>query len=368
MKILILTTHLNVGGISSYILNLAKGLKAASVDVSIASSGGDVLNNLKQLNISHYFIDIDTKSELSPKIIKAAFVLKKLIRENKIDVIHSQTRVTQVLGVLVSKMTKITHISTCHGFYKFRLNRKIFPCFGKFVIAVSRQVKDELMAKLNIPEDKIKLIPHGIDIKKYAKEYWPEEKLELRKRLSINSDTFVIGAIGRLAPEKGHVFLVKAFFEVIKKHPNAQLVLVGEGRLKEELVNLVKEENLIDKVTFLGQRHDLENIYPVFDVFCFPSLRESFGFSVLEAFASGLPVIASNIGELRFLIEEGKTGFLCQPAKPTEIASKINYLIENREILAQMSNQAKKISSKDFSLERMSHDTISVYEQALRSK
>ncbi|MEW5758593.1 MAG: glycosyltransferase family 4 protein [Candidatus Omnitrophota bacterium] len=368
MKILIITSHLNVGGISSYIINLTKGLKQKGIDVVIASSGGDVIKNLEDLGARHFFIDIDTSSELSPKIIKCAISLSKLARQEKFDIIHAQTRVTQVLAALFSGISGISYISTCHGFYKFRLNRKIFPCFGKFVIAVSRQVKEELKNKLYIKEGRIKLIPHGIDIEKYSKNLSQVEKIRLREQLNLKPGSFVLGNIGRLSWEKGHKFLISAFSEVVKKHPDTELIIVGKGRLEQDFLAQVKNLGIENKVYFFGERRDLENIYPVMDIFCFPSLRESFGFSVLEALASGVPVIASDIGELRYLVEDGRNGFLCKPGDSKGLTLKINYLIENKNSLDQMKKEARSIASKDFSLLRMADDVISVYEQAIKTK
>lgn len=368
MKILLLTTHLNVGGISSYLVNLSNGLRLKGIKVIVASGGGALEDALEREGIGHYYLDIKTKSELSPKIIKAVFRLIGIIKKEKIDLIHAQTRITQVIAALVSKIIGVPYISTCHGFYKFRLNRKLFPCFGEVVIAVSRQVKDELENKLYIDQNKIRLIPHGIDIEKYSKAITLDEKNALKKKLNLKEDSFVLGSIGRFAPEKGHSFLISAFSLVANRHPNAELILVGEGRLKRDLLSQAKGLNLEGKIHFLGERYDLENIYPVMDVFCFPSLRESFGFSVLEALASGVVVVASNIGELKYLIEEGKNGFLCEPANPEALALKLNYLIENRDLLTQMSIEAKKITNKDFSIFRMAEDTIAVYKEAIKWK
>lgn len=118
MNILYLTNHLNVGGITSYVLTLAKGIKQKGHNVYIASSGGEVLSRFIEEGIIYLPIPIKTKSEISPKILVSMFKLSEAVRENRIDIVHSHSRTTQVLGCLLSRKTGAKHISTCHGFFK----------------------------------------------------------------------------------------------------------------------------------------------------------------------------------------------------------------------------------------------------------
>ena len=120
MKILLLTTHLNTGGIARYVISLAKALKHRGHTVFVASSGGDLEMTLVQEGIQHLFVDLRTKSELSPKVVKSFFGLKSFARKEGIDLIHAHTRVTQVLAALLSLYTKIPYVTTCHGFFRRR--------------------------------------------------------------------------------------------------------------------------------------------------------------------------------------------------------------------------------------------------------
>src|SRR3989338_11650593 len=141
MNILHIANHLNTGGITSYLLTLAKGMKERGHNIYIASSAGTKLKQFSEKGVNFISIPIKTKNELSPKIIFSMIKLSGIIKNNNINVIHTHSRTTQVLGCLLSKVTGVSHIFTCHGFFKRRIFRRIFPCWGKKIIAISEQVK-----------------------------------------------------------------------------------------------------------------------------------------------------------------------------------------------------------------------------------
>jgi len=128
MNILYLTTHLNVGGITSYLLTLAQGFRSRGHRVYIASSGGDTAIRFFQYGIIHFKIPIRTKSELNiVKLGMSAALLGRQMRHRDIDIIHSQTRVTQVLGCLVQRFLHAPHVTTCHGFFQSAYGAVHFP-------------------------------------------------------------------------------------------------------------------------------------------------------------------------------------------------------------------------------------------------
>src|SRR3990167_8758884 len=137
MRILLLTTHLNIGGISTYTVSLAKALKKKGHEGFVMSGGGMLMAELAQSGVSHINIDILTKSELSPKVFRAVLEISKIVKRTGIDIIHSQTRVTQVTGFFVSRLCGIPLVTTCHGFFNKNIGRIILPSWGERVIAIS---------------------------------------------------------------------------------------------------------------------------------------------------------------------------------------------------------------------------------------
>ncbi|MDD5238092.1 MAG: glycosyltransferase, partial [Candidatus Omnitrophica bacterium] len=140
MNILYLVNHLNIGGITSYSLTLSRGLIHRGHRVYVASSGTGLLSEFIKEGAFYIHIPIDTKQEVGPKIILSMFKLLPVIKKNNIDILHSNSRTTQVLGSLLSVFTGTPHVSTCHGFFKKRFFRRIFPCWGAKTIAISEPV------------------------------------------------------------------------------------------------------------------------------------------------------------------------------------------------------------------------------------
>jgi len=164
MNILFLANHLDTGGITSYLLSLGKGLKDRGHRVFVASSGGNRVTRFTEQGIIFIPIPIRTKSELNLfSIIPSLAILCRQVRENGIDCIHANTRVTQVLARLVSARTGIPFVSTCHGFFRPRFFRRRFPCLGRKVIAISDSVKGHLMDDFKVPEPAIRLVYSGVD-------------------------------------------------------------------------------------------------------------------------------------------------------------------------------------------------------------
>ena len=130
MNVLFLTTHFNTGGITSYILTLGDALVQAGHKVVVVSGGGDCESMLEKAGIRHVRANIRTKSEIHPKLLFSLSLINNLIAGEEIQIIHAQTRVTQVLAAWVSRMSGVKTVTTCHGFFKPRWFRKVFPCWG----------------------------------------------------------------------------------------------------------------------------------------------------------------------------------------------------------------------------------------------
>jgi len=357
MNILYLTNHLNVGGITSYVLTLAKGLKLKGHNIYVASSGGKLLAKFIQEGIVYIPIPIRTKSEISPKILISTFKLLDPIKQNRIDIVHSNSRTTQVLGCLISGFTDALHISTCHGFFKIRISRRVFPCWGRRVIAISEAVKNHLVKDFGVREEIISLIHHGVDVEKF--------KMDKKERLGADKEP-VIGIIARLSEEKGHTYLIEAMPEVISRFPQVQLLIVGEGRMKQRLVDLTKVLKLENNVHFLPSITDTQEVFGVMDIFVLPSLKEGLGLSLMEAMVSGLPVIASDVGGIKSLIQDGHNGLLVKPADDKELSSAIIELLRDPHRCGVLGNNARIFIKDNFSQEKMISQTERVYLKCLK--
>jgi len=359
MNILYLANHLNIGGITSYLLTLATGMKKRGHNVYIASSGGELLSRFIEQGIIFIPIPIRTKKEISPKILLSSLRLSKLIKNNSIDIVHSNSRTTQVLGCLLEKRTKAIHIFTCHGFFKNRLSRRLFPCWGKAVIAISEEVKEHLVKDLNAEEQNISVIYNGIDIEKFKSTAYGVRRTE-KMKFGLGEGP-VIGIIARLSDVKGHIYLIKAMKNVLESIPAAQLLVFGEGKMKEELDKAVKILAIERCVFFIDKVNDTREALSAMDLFVMPSLKEGLGLALMEAMAFGLPVIGSNIGGIRSLIIDGFNGLLVEPADVLQLSQAILDLLHNPDKAKSLGEKAQIFINQNFSQEKMLLKTEELY-------
>ncbi|MGD0336689.1 MAG: glycosyltransferase family 4 protein [Candidatus Omnitrophota bacterium] len=366
MKILYLANHLNTGGITSYLLTLTVGLKERGHTVYIASGGGEALPRFLKEGIIHIDVPLKTKKEIGLQVAYSILKLKSQIRENGIEIIHAHSRTTQVAGCILSRATGAHYLSTCHGFFKPRLLRKIFPCWGERVIAISQQVKDHLTSDFKINEEIITVIHNGIDIAGFA-DYAAGAKEELKARFGLTGSP-IVGIIARLSDVKGHAYLIQAMKAVLGRYPDAELFIVGEGKEKERLIKLVKALKIEGSVIFVPSVADTRDALSVIDIFVMPSLKEGLGLALMEAMASGLAVIGSNIGGIRTLIEDNVNGLLVLPQDVDGLAGAISGLIANPSKRASLGRAAQVFISRNFSQEKMVSETERVYLECLSAK
>ena len=364
MNILILANHFNPGGISSYILNLGQGLAARAHKVYVASGGGAWLPRLKRYNLEHIYLPLRTKSIMSPKLFFACAVLGRILKEKKIDIMHSQTRISSVLALWVSRKTSIPFVYTAHGFLNPRWARRTFPCWGKLVIAISQPVKEHLLRNFGLGEDRIRLVHNGIDVKRNQKPETSNQN-EIKKGYGLKEGP-IVGIIARLSEVKGHRYLLMAMKKVIAEIPDAQLLIVGEGPIKKGLQGLAKELGIIQNVYFIPAVSDTVEPLSVMDVFVMPSLEEGLGLSIMEAMLAGVAVAATDAGGISTLVKDNQTGILVKPADAHNLALAIIELIKNKEKARSLSSSARDLIVREFSLEKMARETEKVYGECLK--
>ncbi|MFC1508176.1 glycosyltransferase family 4 protein [Candidatus Omnitrophota bacterium] len=367
MKILLLTTHLNIGGISTYVVSLAKALKTKGHEIFVASSGGILVPELVASGVSHIKIDIRTKSELSPKVIKAIFEIHKITKRLNIDIIHAQTRVTQVIGFFASKLSGKGNVTTCHGFFRRNIGRMVLPSWGDRVIAISEAVRGHLIKDFHVKEDKISLVYNGIDVKRFLKDYSGKEKDELKDRFGIRKDHSIIGTVARFTPDKGQDILLYALCEILKEKPNVQLVFVGEGRERAHIIDLAQRLDIVKNVIFVRSQLNTASVLSVMDVFMFtPKRKEGLGIAALEALASGKPVVGTKVGGISSVIEDGVNGFLIEPSRPELLVEPVVKLLKDKELYQKMSHAGREIVVQKFSINGMRDKVEEIYKEVVR--
>ncbi|MFH1305066.1 MAG: glycosyltransferase family 4 protein [Candidatus Omnitrophota bacterium] len=368
MKILLLTTHLNIGGIGIYTVGLAKYLKAGGVEVAVASGGGELETVLKQAGVPHFTLDIRTKSEFGIKVWKALPGLAEIVSGGGFQLVHAQTRVTQVLARLSQKTTKVPFISTCHGFFRHRkLSRRIFPCWGERVIAISKSVRTHLVEDFRVDASRVVLIYNGIELDRYLPASAEDKDRVLLRETGLDPDAMIIGSVGRLSPVKGFKYLLRAFKDVISRfHGKTQLLILGEGPEKDSLLRLARQIGIADNVFLVSAAAPLEKYLAIMDVFCLPSLKEGLGLSLMEAMAASRACIASDIGGLSELITHERDGILVPSGNVGTLSAAILLLAESREKRQRLAENAREKAAEKFSIRDSVAKTIGVYEAIIK--
>lgn len=265
--------------------------------------------------------------------------VKRIIREGGYDIIHCHTPVGAAVARLAARKARRNGskvIYTAHGFHFYKgapwLNWLVyFPVewllspLTDVLITINRE--DYERAKRLLRAKKVVYIPGvGIDVSRFRGN--GEQGAALRRELGIPEDAAVLLSVGDLNKNKNHRAVLEALARM--ENRNLHYVVCGRGPLKEELEAFAREKGLADRVRFMGYRDDIPAFYAMADVFVFPSFREGLSVSVMEAMASGLPIVCSRIRGNTDMVEDGVNGYLMEPGDPDSIAGALRRL-ENRE-------------------------------------
>ena len=366
LKVLHFTTHVNIGGITSYIEMTGGRLMKNGYWMGIVSGGGGLTKDLKTKDFHLFQFPIRTKFELHPKLYGCLPGIADLVKREEIDLLHAHTRVTQVLAYFISKITKVPFVTTAHGFYKPRIGRKLFGCWGDRVIAISPLVAEDLKTAHGVKEEKIRLVQNSIDAEEFQKRYSQKDPQTMRRELGVPGDAWVVGSISRLVEDKGHAYLVEAVKKLKNKIPKIFLIILGDGREKENLERLIRQLDLTASARVMTAVKDVTGVLSAIDVFAHPAtFREGFGFSIAEAMVVKKPVVATNIRAINSIIQDRVNGFLVEPKSADALVKAIKFIAENPKEAQRIAENGQKMALKLCSLDRMVNEIEKVYEEVV---
>jgi len=337
-----------IGGTEKMILTIAKNIDKNLFDIVFFCIRGEgkFTEKLRKLNYKVYILNLK-KNPFS--FIKLFIYIKR----EKIDILQSFLFVANIIGRIYGKLLKIKLIISSQRstdewrkWYHWLIER-ITKNFVDIYISNSYTAKDVLIKKAKIPRKKIKVIYNGIEI---------PEKIEKLKK-----DYIAIGTIGNLRKAKGHFNLIKAAKIVVEKYKNVKFYIIGEGELKEEILKMIKEEKLENFFILTGYVEDVYSYLKIFDVFVLPSLWEGCPVSLLESMGYGIASITTDVGDVPYIIENGKDGFIVEKNDYLKLSEKIIYLIENEEERKKIGEKAREKIKNYFSYEEMIKKYSSIY-------
>jgi len=285
------------------------------------------------------------------RIIRCFKILHSILQEGSFDLIHTHGYFADLIGIVAAKKLHIPIVSTSHGFISNdrkltiynKLDRIALRYFDK-IIAVSGTLKKELM-RSGVKESKIIVIQNAVEFP-YNQVDFGVNRRKTRLHFDIKDEDCVIGYVGRLSEEKGVRYLVEAGSIMKGKVKNFRIVMIGDGLQRKELECLVKQYKLENEIIFMGFQSDIENWIPALDIFVLPSLTEGTPMAILEAMSLGLPVVATRVGGVPEIVDNGINGFLINPANSTTLAEKLSELLHNPRLRKIMGEAALKMIKK----------------------
>ena len=212
-------------------------------------------------------------------------------------------------------------------------------------IAVSGSTRDFLVQKRFVPEQRVRVIWNGAPLDEFA-PVSRERALALRRSLGLPEDAVVFGTIGRLSAQKGHVFLLEAASRVLKGHPGARLLVVGDGDLAAELRARAQALGIAGLTLFAGHRTDVPELLGVLDVFCISSLYEGTPLALFEAMAAGRAIVSTAVDGCREVLTEGETGLLVPPADAAALAGALDRVVEDAALRKALGTRAREASRR----------------------
>lgn len=363
MKILHITSHLNIGGVSSSVLSLSQGLVERGEHVVIASGGGQLEARASAMGLIPWRVPLHTSVEFSPQVFAAARTLVARLRQEPVDILHGHTRTAQVVAAYLARCLRLPYVTTWHGFFRPNLGRTIWPCTGDATVAISAPVGTHLQETFHVPPQRIHLIPHGIDTRPFESPVDPSMQARLRDQLRLTRDGPVVGTVARLVASKGVDQLIRSLPGIRASVPDAQLVIVGDGDERASLERVAAEHGVADAVHFSGALPETRVVLSLMDVFVFlPADQEGFGLSLLEAMASARPIVAVRRGGgAPWVLEETGVGALVEPGDLAGLASAVTDRLHHHETARREGQKARAVVKTRYTHARMIDQVQTVY-------
>ncbi|MDD5542642.1 MAG: glycosyltransferase family 4 protein [Acidobacteriia bacterium] len=380
VKILRVFSRLNIGGPSIHVVLLTAEMQACGYDTRLvvgreSRSEGNMIYLAERYGVTPVQIQ-ELGRAIHPWSDALAFKkIYQLIREFRPDVVHTHTAKAGVLGRVAAWMLDvpvIVHTFHGHVFHSyfgnarsafFRWIERVLSRMSTRIIAISDNVKQDLMLYHIAPPEKIVVVPLGLDLDSLLSV--EHHRGTFRKELGLGPNDKLVGIVGRVVKVKNLEIAVKAAERVIQRLPATHFAMVGDGDEKENLVRLIAQRGLERHITLLGWRRDLENIYSDCDLALNTSLNEGTPVALIEAMAAGLPTVATNVGGTANVVVQDVTGYLCPSGDAEALAAAMINILGDQRRAREMGRAGRERVRQRFSKQRLVRDLDSLYTNLL---
>jgi glycosyltransferase involved in cell wall biosynthesis len=356
---------LEIGGLENGVINVSNGLDQSSFKTTICCLNrlGPLTGRIRNPNVSYFTLD-----QGEGKALHVPLTLRRIFRESSVDIVHTHDFYSGIYGIIGGRLAggRVHVVHGEHGMILKDSRRR--HIFGGLVyrlahkhILVSRDL-EVFMNRLGITPSKTVTILNGVDLDKFSSKRNLHDLKNKKKELGLPGTARLIGCIGTFSEKKGHRYLISAMKRIYDLMTDVHLVMIGDGPLGNNLRNQALELGLLERVHFIESRDDLDEVYPIFDIFAFPSLwGEGIANVLLEAMASGVPIVATNIRGNNELLRDDETALLASPESEEALSHNVMSLLSDSERSLRLSQAARRYVEQHFSLERMVNQYADIY-------
>lgn len=340
---------LQPGGLENGVVNVVNRLSPDRFESSICclKTGGEFVSRLNP------GIPIHEMGWRGGNDLSLPFRLARVFRKTRPDIIHTRNAEAFFYGFMAAKLAGIEClVHSEHGRtfndrpLRFRVQRW-FSAHTRAIFSVSEQLKRELVMRIGLPEESIQVLYNGVDLERFG----GSERDAARRQLGLSETDLVIGSVGRLVPVKNYGLLLKAVAALGRKE--VVTVLVGDGPERPGLEELAKSLGIHDKVRFPGHRNDITSLLSMMDIFVLPSVNEGLSNTLLEAMASGVASVASNVGGNPEIISHEHDGYLFASENEEALAGYLQQLCSSPELRHRFSEAGRSRIVREFSMQAM---------------
>jgi len=369
IKIMEFVFGLGIGGMERGVVKSILGLDRSKFTPIVCCLGKRMTQAdiLEKNGIKVYFFNRDENTRNYSLIFKIALLLRK----ERITLIHTHNRCGYLYGVpaaIIANTQVVVHSE--HGcslpeskslmFLRWALSWKI-----KKIVTRSQLLAKEIIRYWRINPNKLQPIASGIDASGFEREF---DKNAIRQKFGVSKENNLVGIVARFDPIKDHQTLIRAMAIVGKSIPNAKLVLVGDGSLRQSLQDLTVELGIKDNVIFLGEQEDIAPILAMLDLFVLTSRKEGTSTAIMEAMTMELPIIATRVGGTPELINDGENGILIPARDPESLSKAIIEIVTNKDRAKAIAHNARSTFEKKYRIERMNHEYQDLFLTLINSK
>ena len=361
-RVMQITHDLAIGGLQRVVVNLCDNIDKTKFDVAVLCLRelGEFAPEVASLGLNVFHLPQKRNGTDYLGFLKVAKILKK----EKVDVIHTHNILPftdGTMGGMLAGVKRIVHTDHARNFpdkWRYMVAEWIMSHFAYKLVGVSQHTTENLIKFEKISPQKTTTIVNGIDGAKYDIAI---DKGQKRKELGLKETGPIVGACVRLTEQKGLSYLLEAVQRIKPHFPDISVVVAGEGPLEQRLINQCRDSGIDKNVFFLGPRLDIPEILKLLDIYVLPSVWEGLPMILLEAMAAECPIIASRVGGVPGIIENGLNGSLVEPKNPEALATEITGVLKDRRLRDKYASEGLRVFREKYTVAAMTRQYERLY-------